>query len=88
MESQAQRLSVASLSSDRDSCSLPKPLPGLISSDRWQPLGVSLDGGREPVPKLPISFTNPNAHPKTDTPEDPSQATVATTHTVTGTPFK
>jgi hypothetical protein len=43
---------------------------------------------RRQAPELTISFTSPNTHPKTDTPKDPSQATVATTHTVTGTPSK
>jgi hypothetical protein len=41
---------------------------------------------RRQVPELAISFTSPNTHPETATPEDPSQATVATAHTVTGTP--
>ena len=43
---------------------------------------------RRQAPELTISFTSPNTHPKTATPEDPSQATVATAHTVTGTPSK
>jgi hypothetical protein len=40
------------------------------------------------VPKPSISFTSPNAHPKTDTPGDPSQATVATTPPSPRTPYK
>jgi hypothetical protein len=43
---------------------------------------------RRQAPELTISFTSPNTHPETATPEDPSQATVATAHTVTGTPSK
>jgi hypothetical protein len=39
-------------------------------------------------PELTISFTSPNTHPKTATPGDPSQATVATVHALTGTPSK
>ena len=44
--------------------------------------------GQKTVPELTISFTSPNTHPKIATPGDPSQATVATAHTVTGTPYK
>jgi len=40
------------------------------------------------IPVLTISFHEPERSPETTTPEDPSQATVATAHTVTGTPFK
>src|SRR5215207_2424589 len=43
---------------------------------------------RRQVPKLTISFTSPNTHPRTATPEDPSQAIVASTPTVTETPSK
>jgi hypothetical protein len=43
---------------------------------------------RRQAPELAISFTSPNTHPETATPGDPSQATVATAHTVTGTPSK
>ena len=43
--------------------------------------------GRQ-APDLTISFTSPKTHPKTATPGGPSQVTVVTTHTVTGTPYK
>src|SRR4029079_4918907 len=42
--------------------------------------------GQEPADGLPISITSPNAHPETGTPDDPPNATVTTTHTVTETP--
>jgi hypothetical protein len=58
--------------------------PSLEPTNSLQP-GLQ---ARRQAPELTISFTSPNAHPKTDTPGDPSQATVATTHTVTGTPSK
>jgi hypothetical protein len=67
-------------------------MPESAAASRTEPEPTnSLQPGlqaRRQVPKLTISFTSPNTHPKTDTPEDPSQATVATTHTVTGTPYK
>ena len=44
--------------------------------------------GQETGPRADDLFHEPEHSPKTDTPEDPSQATVATTHTVTGTPTR
>ena len=62
----------------------PRREPSLEPTKSLQP-GLQ---ARRQVPELTISFTSPNTHPKTDTPEDHSQATVATTQTVTGTPYK
>jgi hypothetical protein len=62
----------------------PRRGPSLEPTNSLQP---GLQAGRQ-APELTISFTSPNTHPKTATPGDPSQATVATTHTVTGTPSK
>ena len=62
----------------------PRRGPSLEPTNSLQP-GLQ---ARRQVPELTISFTSPNTHPKTATPGDPSQATVATAHTVTGTPSK
>src|SRR5215218_7645448 len=62
----------------------PRRGPSLEPTNSLQP---GLQAGRQ-APELTISFTSPNTHPKTATPGDPSQATVATAHTVTGTPSK
>jgi hypothetical protein len=50
-------------------------------------LQPGLQAGRQ-IPELTISFTSPNTHPETATTGDPSQATEATTHTVTDRPSK
>jgi hypothetical protein len=60
----------------------PRRGPSLEPTNSLQP-GLQ---ARRQAPELTISFTSPNTHPKTATPGDPSQATVATAHTVTGTP--
>jgi hypothetical protein len=52
------------------------------------PIPFNRDYSGRQVSELTISFTSPNAHPKTATLRDPSQVTVATTHTVTGTHSK
>jgi hypothetical protein len=62
----------------------PRRGPSLEPTNSLQP---GLQAGRQ-APELTISFTSPNTHPKTATPGDPPKATVATAHTVTGTPSK